>query len=314
MVHRCTSRSSSGSSGSRRTSAARPPRRRGRCCASRRPARARRRPSSRGSRGWWTAGSGPARSPSSPSTSAPPRSSPRRLDAALEPLGVAAAAVSRPDVPRAGSRDARRGRGLDRPAHRPRRAAARAVPRGHRGGPRAPRSRVLTPQARPPGHGRRDRRRPGAWPRRARVRGLRAGDRCVGRRRLRRPRRSRTAPAPGRRGGARPLAGSLRGSSSSTRRRTSTGPSSSSRCSSRRPTTGVFLVGDDDQTIYWLEACRRAAGAGSRGVAAGPPARRPHDELPLPAPGRGAGRPARRAQSRAVRQADRGRAERGRAA
>ena len=74
-------------------------------------------------------------------------------------------------------------------------------------------------------------------------RGVRAGDRRVGRRRLRRPRRSRAAPAPGRRGGARPLAGAAARSSSSTRRRTSTGPSSSSRCSSRRPTTASSSSG-----------------------------------------------------------------------
>ena len=56
-----------------------------------------------------------------------------------------------------------------------------------------------------------------------------------------------------------------------------------------------------------LAAGRRATGPRPRGVAAGPAAGRPRDQLPLPAAGRRARRPARRAQPRAVREADRAR-------
>ncbi len=63
----------------------------------------------------------------------------------------------------------------------------------------------------------------------------------------------------------------------------------------------------------WLAAGGRPASPGDRRAAAGTPAPRPDHELPLPGPGRRAGRAARRAQHRAVRQADRCAARRRRA-
>ena len=77
-------------------------------------------------------------------------------------------------------------------------------------------------------------------------------------------------------------------------RRRGAGPrpdaSSSWRCCSRRPANDVFLVGDDDQTIYWLAARRRAPRPGARGVAARAAPGGPRDQLPLPAAGRRRGR------------------------
>ena len=62
-----------------------------------------------------------------------------------------------------------------------------------------------------------------------------------------------------------------------------------------------------------LAAGRRAADPGPRGAPARPPPGRPRGQLPLPAAGRGTGRPARRAQRGAVRQGDPGRVRRRRA-
>ena len=217
----------------------------------------------------------------------------------------------RPDVPRARARDPRGGRRLGRAAHRPRRAAARAVPGRDRGRPRPARPRVLAAEARPRRHARtRSPRIPAPGPGRARVRRVRARDRGVGRRststtsssaRSRLLEDDDAVLAPLARRGARTC--------SSTRRRTSTGPSWSWRCSSPRPANRIFLVGDDDQSIYgWrLADVRRVLG-----LAGALPGLRRVDlehELPLPAAGRRAGRPARRAQPRAVRQAHRRRAD-----
>ena len=217
---------------------------------------------------------------------------------------------ARPDVPRAGSRDARA-----TPASRSTRSStatscsASCFPDGHGGRPRSARPRVLAAQARPPGDGGRGRGGPGAWARRARVRGVRAGDRGVGRRRLRRPRRPRAAPAPGAttavlaRWRAR-LRGLLVDEAQDLDR-----TQLELALLLAAPGNRVFLVGDDDQTIYgWrLADVRRVLGLAAS--LPGPPARRPRDELPLPAPGRRACGAARRAQPRAVRQADPRRAE-----
>ena len=263
MVRGCTSRSSSGSAASRRTSAARPPRRPGPvlCVA----------PAGSGktttlvARVAWLVDGGldPGAITRRRVQQAGRRGADRAARRGARAAGRRGGRRARPDVPRAGSRDARRGRGLDRAAHRPGRAPARAVPGGHGGGPRAARPRVLAAQARPP-------RRladevaadPAPGPGRARVRGVRAGDRRVGRRRLRRPRRPRAAPA--RRTTRRSLA----------RWR--------ARCTEllvdeaqdldrtqlelalllAAPDNRVFLVGDDDQTIYgWrLADVRRVLG------------------------------------------------------
>ena len=129
-------------------------------------------------------------------------------------------------------------------------------------GPRPAGPRLLAPQAGPAGLGGRGRARPGAGPGRARLRRLRARRRRLGRRRLRRPRRAGARPA--RLGRPRALA----------RWR--------ARCANllvdeaqdldrtqlelalllAAPANNVFLVGDDDQTIYgWrLADVRRVLG------------------------------------------------------
>ena len=176
-----------------------------------------------------------------------------RLDDALAPLGRRAGLGPRPDVPRARPRAARRGRRLHRPADRPRRAAARAVP----GGRRRPTAGASTSRS-----------RGSSWtcgssaddvaadPAPGPVaRAFVAYERAIaelGRRRLRRPR------GPGARGCSRtirprsPAGGRGARTCSSTRRRTSTGRSWSWRCSSRRPPT----------TCSWSATTTRRSTAG----------------------------------------------------
>ena len=76
------------------------------------------------------------------------------------------------------------------------------------------------------------------------------------------------------------------------------------------PANRIFLVGDDDQSHLRLATRRRPPRARSRRRPAGPATRRPGGQPPLSAAGRRARRPARRAQPRAVREADQGRARR----
>ena len=154
---------------------------------------------------------------------------------------------------------------------------------------------------------------PAAGPDRERVRRLRAGDRGARRRRLRRPRRPRARAPPG--------------------RCAHRWPRWRARCAQllvdeaqdldrtqlelalllAAPANDVFLVGDDDQSIYgWrLADVRRVLGLAA--LAAGPATRRPRDELPVPAARRGARGAPRRAQPRAFREADPAGTERARA-
>ena len=178
------------------------------------------------------------RSASSRSTSGRPTSWSERLDAALEPLGVAAGSV-RVRTFHALGREILGDAGVARrAAHRSRRDAARAVPAvDRRRRPRTARPRLLAAQARPPG---RPRRSP-----RIRRRDPIAGafvtyERAVaesGGARLRRPRGPRARALTSDEPASRCAGARARARCSSTRRRTSTGPSSSSRCSSPRPAT-----------------------------------------------------------------------------
>ncbi len=253
--------SPSASPDSRRTSARPRPRRPARCCAWRRRAPARRRRWSPGWRGSWTAARTPGRSCIVAFNKRAAEELTARLDAALAPLGVAGGLRAGPDVPRPRPRDPpRRGRGRGA-AGGPGRGAARPVPRHHAGGPRTARPRVLAAQAGPARHGGRG----GAGP------GARAG-----RPRLRRLR--------GRRPGA---AASTSTTCSCARSRACTRTRACSPAGGRAPrrllvdeaqdldrtqlelalllaapANDVFLVGDDDQTIYsWrLADVRRVLG------------------------------------------------------
>ena len=214
-----------------------------------------------------------------------------------------------PDVPRPGAGDpprCGRGRGA---AGGPGRGAARAVPRHHPGRPRPAGPRVLAAQAGPAGHGGRGGPGPGARADRPRLRRLRGRRPGVGRRRLRRPARAR-ARAPARRtracsrGGGRAPRGC-----SWTRPRTSTGRSWSWRCCWPRPrTTSSWSATTTRRSTRWrLADVRRVLGLAAS--LPGPAAGGPGDQLPLPAAGRGPRGAARRAQPRAVREADPGRIE-----
>jgi hypothetical protein len=95
----------------------------------------------------------------------------------------------------------------------------------------------------------------------------------------------------------------------STRRRTSTGPAPMALLLAA-PANRIFLVGDDDQSIYGWRL------ADVRGSSASPMTRcrscagRPRGELPLPGAGARPGGPARRAQRAALREGHPGGAER----
>ena len=194
----------------RRISGPPPPRRPDRSSWSLRPAAARRRRSSRASPGSSTAASIRARSPCVAFNKRAAEELTERLDAALAPLGCGSGAARVRTFHALGREillDAGR---LDRPAHRPRRAPAVALPGGIHRGAWSPRSRLLAPEAGPPRDGGRGRRRPGAGAGRPGIRRLRARDPGVGRRRLRRPAGSGCRVSHGRSGAARPVAGADR--------------------------------------------------------------------------------------------------------
>ena len=306
-----TPRSPSASSASRPTSGPPRPRRRDRCCASRRPARARRRRWSPGSPGWSTAARTRRRSCVVAFNKRAAEELTARLDAALAPLGRAGRIGPRAHVPRAGPRDARRGGRLGRPARRSRRAPARAVPGG----------------AAPPTAG-----------------GSTSPSRASSSTSGSRPTRSRAIPSPG------PVARAFVAYERAIAElggvdfddlvvralgllwRTTARPrdAGARRCANllvdeaqdldrTQLELALLLAAPGEQRLprrrrrpddLRLAARGRAARPRPRGVAARPAARRPRDQLPLPAAGRRARRPARRAQPRAVREADPGRARR----
>ena len=176
------------------------------------------------------------------------------------------------------------------------------------------RHRDLAAQGRARRDGRRRRGRSRRRPGRPRVRRLRGGRRGERRARLRRPH-----PARDRRAGARPGACSRAGAGAVGELLVDE-VQDVDRAQLRlalllaAPANRIFLVGDDDQSIYgWrLADVRRILGL----EALLPGLRRVdlRGQLPLPAPGRRARRPARRAQRGAVRQGDPGRAGGDRAA
>ena len=313
---RCIRPSKRGSAASRPTSAPRRPRRPGRRCASRRPAAARRRRSWRAPPGSSRRGRRPTRSAAITFNKRAAVEMTERLDAARGAARRRGRGRPRPDVPRARARDParrRRRRSSRWPTGRPSCADGRAVGGRGRALLRLD-TRHLAAQGRARRHGRRRRAPiPNAGP----------------------VARAFVAYEARRRGDA---AGSTSTTSSSARSRASRrDPALLARWRARcrellvdevqdvdraqlrlalllaAPANRIFLVGDDDQSIYgWrLADVRRILGL--EDAPAGPAPGRPRGQLPLPAAGRRAGGPARRAQRGAVRQGDPGRAGGGRA-
>ncbi len=208
-----------------------------------------------------------------------------------------------PDVPRPRPGDPPRRGGLRRPADRPGRAPAGAVPGGHGGRPGPAGPRVLAPQAGPPGRGGRRGARSVAGTGRPGVRRLRARGAGVGRGRLRRPRGPRPGPA-----GRRPaVAGPVAGADGAAARGRGAGPRSDpagAGPAARRARERHLPGGRRRPVDLWVETRGRASRPRPRVDAAGPPAGGPRDQLPVSAAGRPARGTARRAQPRAVREAD----------
>ena len=126
------------------------------------------------------------------------------------------------------------------------------------------------------------------------------------RRGLRRPRGPGAPAPPGRSGHARPLAGAVRppaGGRGAGPRPDAAGARAAPRGAGQQRVPGRRRRPDHLR----LAAGGRATGAGSGGLAARAAARRPRDQLPVPAAGRRASRAPRRAQPGALRQADPGR-------
>ena len=186
-----------------------------------------------------------------------------RLDAAVAPLGVAAGRRPRPDLPRARARDPARRRRRRRAARRSRRrccADGRAL--GRRGRPASARHRGLAAQGRARRHGRGRRGRPGRRARRPGVRRVRGGRRGERRPRLRRPHPARDRRA---RSATPRLLARWRGRC---RELLVDEVQDVDRAQLRlalllaAPANRIFLVGDDDQSIYgWrLADVRRILG------------------------------------------------------